>query len=151
MKYDMRTYVVNREDTCKWWSFLINVSHVQIRHTSCLYGGLKPIQTLGSVMTCADRFVRVLFDIITVCRDMPLPTNLVESSDGTPSRIFRSQSDIFGPDTDTINLRWNEEPHAYYGLVSPSAVLSHVSMSREYDGDGMSHSNRWLEPVTLSG
>ena len=78
------------------------------------------------------------------------PRRVMTSPDGTPSRIFRSQSDIFGPDTDTINLRWNEEQHAYYGLVSPSAVLSHVSMSREYDGDGMSHSNRWLETVTIS-
>ena len=70
MIYVMRTYVFDHEDTCRWSIF--NVPHTQIRHTSCLYGGMKPIRTLGSAMTCADHSVRDLFDIITVYGDMPL-------------------------------------------------------------------------------
>ena len=80
MIYVMRTYVIYREDTCKLWSIFFMSPHTQISsHTSCLYGGLKPIQTLGSVMTCADHSVRDLFDIITVYGDMPLPNDHVES------------------------------------------------------------------------
>ena len=78
------------------------------------------------------------------------PRRIMTSQDGTPSEIFRSQQDIFGSDTRTINLRWSDEQHAYYGLVSPSSVLSTVSMSREYDGNSMSHSDTWLETVTIS-
>ena len=54
-------------------------SYTQISHTTFLYGGLKPIQTLGSVMTCADHCVRDLFDIITVYGGMPLPKDHVGS------------------------------------------------------------------------
>ena len=78
------------------------------------------------------------------------PRRIMTSQDGTPSEIFRSQQDIFGSDTRTINLRWSDEQHAYYGLVSPSSVLSTVSMSREYDGDGMLHTDDWLQTVTIS-
>ena len=72
------------------------------------------------------------------------------SQDGAPSQVFRSQQDIFGSDDRTVNLRWGEEQHAYYGLVSPSSVLANVSMSREYVGDSMSYSSSWLETVTIS-
>ena len=65
----------------------------------------------------------------------PRPRRIMTSQDGVPSQVFRSQQDIFGSDDRTINLRWSEEQHAYYGLVSPSSVLSNISMSREYDGD----------------
>ena len=78
------------------------------------------------------------------------PRRIMTSRDGTPSQVFRSQQDIFGSDPRTINLRWGDEQHAYYGLVSPSSVLSTVSMSREYDGNSMSHSDTWLETVTIS-
>ena len=54
-------------------------SYTQVSHTTFLYGGLKPIQTLGSVMTCADHCVRDLFDIITVYGGMPLPKDHVGS------------------------------------------------------------------------
>ena len=54
-------------------------SHTQMSRTSCLYGGLKRIQTLGSVIICADHCVRDLFDIITVYGGMPLPQDHVES------------------------------------------------------------------------
>ena len=78
------------------------------------------------------------------------PRRIMTSQDGVPSQVFRSQQDIFGPNDRTVNLRWSEEQHAYYGLVSPSSVLSNVSMSREYDGDSMSYSSSWLETVTIS-
>ena len=78
------------------------------------------------------------------------PRRIMTSQDGAPSQVFRSQQDIFGSDDRTVNLRWSEEQHAYYGLVSPSSVLSTVSMSREYDGGSMSYSSSWLETVTIS-
>jgi len=76
----MRTHVNYHKDTCKLSKgHMINCFFVpdpQISHTSYLYGGLKPIRTLGSVMTCADHSVRDLFDTITVYGDMPLPDEL---------------------------------------------------------------------------
>ena len=75
------------------------------------------------------------------------PRRIMTSQDGAPSQVFRSQQDIFGPNDRTVNLRWSEEQHAYYGLVSPSSVLSTVRL--EYDGDSMSRSDTWLETVTI--
>ena len=78
------------------------------------------------------------------------PRRIMTTQNGEQSQVFRSQSNIFGSHDRTINFRWNDEQHAYYGLVSPSSILSDVSMSREYDTDSMSYSNSWLETVAIS-
>lgn len=78
------------------------------------------------------------------------PRRIMTAQDGEQSQIFRSQSHMFGPDVRTQNARWSDEQYAYYGLVTPSSVLSTVSMSREYHSDDMSHVDSWLQTVTIS-
>ena len=56
----------------------------------------------------------------------------------------------FGRSPRERNTLWKEELSAYYGLITPSSVLSSVSMSREYDSDTMKHTDDWLETVTVA-
>ena len=56
----------------------------------------------------------------------------------------------FGRSVRERNVRWKEETFAYYGLITPSSILSFVSMSREYDSESMQHTDDWLETVTVA-
>ena len=55
----------------------------------------------------------------------------------------------FGRSPRERNSLWKEELSAYYGLITPSSVLSSVSMCREYDSETMKHTDDWLETVTV--
>ena len=57
--------------------------------------------------------------------------------------------DYFGRTDLVRNNLWNEETFAYYGLITPTSILSSVNMSREYDSTGMQHTDDWLETVTV--
>ena len=54
------------------------------------------------------------------------------SSTGNMSRAFRNQSHMFGnTDTERV-LRWNQEKHAYYGLVRADSILSILNMCNTF-------------------
>ena len=55
----------------------------------------------------------------------------------------------FGRTDRQRNALWDEETFAYYGLITPTSILSSVNMSREYDSTGMQHTDDWLETVTV--
>ena len=55
----------------------------------------------------------------------------------------------FGRSARQRNTLWKEESYAYYGLITPSSILSCVSMSREYDSTSMQHTDDWIETVTV--
>ena len=159
MKSIIRTYDIYHEDTCKLW----------IGHMLLINWFFCPWSTDKSYFMLVRWFEAHpdAWERDDMCRPLcpgPLrhnhclwryavtqrPRRIMTSQDGTPSPIFTSQSYMFGADTRTRNLRWSEEQHEYYGLVSPSSVLSTVSMSREYHSNNMSHVDSWLETVTIS-
>ena len=77
------------------------------------------------------------------------PRRVMTNPDGSQSEMYKNTS-VFGHTDRTRNERWEDEQHAYYGLVSPQTVLSTVSMSREYDSNSMSHTGNWLQTVTIA-
>ena len=79
----------------------------------------------------------------------PRPRRVMTSPDGSQSRCFMDHKYMFGRTDDVIDNVWRDEQYAYYGLIPPSSILETVSMSREYDAETMSHTNSWLQTVTV--
>ena len=69
--------------------------------------------------------------------------------DGTPSRSFVQQGHIFGNTPAEQHEAFEEEKHAYYGLLSPTSVERTVHMTPEFVDDTISLSATWIETVSL--
>ena len=80
----------------------------------------------------------------------PQPRRVMTNTDGSQSECFKRANFIFGHTERARTDRWQDEQYAYYGLITPTTVLSTVNMSQEYDSCGMSHTGDWLETVTVT-
>ena len=65
------------------------------------------------------------------------------------SRIYQRNIRMFGRTISQAAKVWDEEKHAYYGLITPSSIISTVNLSREYDSSSMQHTDDWLETVAV--
>ena len=79
----------------------------------------------------------------------PRPRRVMTAPDGSQTRCFTDQKYMFGQNDDDINNAWRDEQYAYYGLIIPSSILETVSISREYDAESMTHTDSWLQTVTV--
>ncbi len=77
------------------------------------------------------------------------PRRVMTNADGSPCLDFKNSGSIFGRTPATRMSMWNDEQHAYFGLITPSSIISTVHMSRECDSDSMTHTNTWLQTVTI--
>ena len=75
------------------------------------------------------------------------PRNLMTSTEN--SSTYQKNIHLFGSLPSERAARWNEEKQAYYGLITPSSIISTVNLSREYDSQSMQHTDDWLETVTV--
>ena len=72
------------------------------------------------------------------------------SPDGSPSTAFKNNSWMFGRNESARMRKWEDEQYAYYGLISPKTILNTTNMSREYDDSTMTHTDTWLETITVN-
>ena len=77
------------------------------------------------------------------------PRRVMCAPDGSPAEPFLQSRFTFGRNHTQSDIKGGEEKHAYYGLISPSSIISTVSMSNEYDCNSMKHTGDWLETVTV--
>ena len=73
---------------------------------------------------------------------------MMVGSNGNPARSFNQAGDIFGKDIDTRMSFWQSEKNAYYGLITPSSVVTTANISREYNEMSMHCNDVWLQTVT---
>ena len=77
------------------------------------------------------------------------PRRVMCTPDDLPAGPFLRSRLIFGRNNTQSDAKWDEEKNGYYGLISPSSIISTVSLSNEYDCDSMKHTHDWLETVTV--
>ena len=65
------------------------------------------------------------------------------------SSIYQRNILMFGRTASQAAKVWDEEKHAYYGLITPSSIISTVNLSREYDSSSMQYTDDWLETVAV--
>jgi hypothetical protein len=74
---------------------------------------------------------------------------MMTNIDGSQSQSFVNSGYNFGRNPQVRYATWRTEQHAYYGLITPSSIISTTNMTREYDSNSMIQTDNWLETVTL--
>jgi hypothetical protein len=77
------------------------------------------------------------------------PRRMMTNIDGSQSQSFVNSGYNFGRNPQVRYATWRTEQHAYYGLITPSSIISTTNMTREYDSNSMIQTDNWLETVTL--
>jgi len=67
---------------------------------------------------------------------------------GKPTKSFTEAVEIFGKDTTTRMKIWQSEKNSYYGLITPTSVITTANISREYNESSMEFNDVWLQTIT---